>query len=75
MNVGIVGLALFLGAWATVLRKIKDHKFLLPFVASVAFSAIFESWLIASLNAFNIFFLLTTLIVISDQKYRLFKLE
>lgn len=75
VNVGAIGLTLFLAAWTMVLTKIKEFKFLLPFALSVAFSAVFESWMIASLNAFNIYFVFTALMVISDQRYRLFKLE
>lgn len=75
VNVGAIGLSLFLIAWGMVLSKVKQLKFLIPFVLAVGFSAVFESWLVASLNAFNIYFLFTALFVLSDQRFRLFKLE
>lgn len=56
LNVGAVGLVLFFAFLGLVLVRIKDWKLLLPFLILYMFSAVFESWMVASLNAFHIYF-------------------
>lgn len=75
VNVGAIGLGLFLISWASVLSHIKKLKFLLPYLAGVLVSAVFESWLIASMNAFHILFVLMVVTLLTDQKYNIFRLE
>ncbi len=56
VNTGIVGVVLFYGFLGNLLRKIKNNRFLLAFIPSMLFSAMFESWMFSSLNAYHIIF-------------------
>lgn len=68
MNTGFVGLALFLGFVASLVVKMGERKFYIPFVISLAISAMFESWMFSSLNAFHIFFLITVIWCMVDAR-------
>jgi O-antigen ligase len=59
INTGYIGFGLFLAFLGTIFYKIKDRNFILPYLGSVLFSAMFESWMFSSLGAFHIFFVLT----------------
>ncbi len=55
MNNGLIGLFLWSVAWLRViLISLKKSQYTLPLVAAIAFSASYESWLVASLNPFTI---------------------
>lgn len=58
LNNGIVGSLIMLVFFVFLLRKIKPAHYIPVIIFSVGFSAFFESWLNASLNAFTIHFLL-----------------
>ena len=57
LNTGFVGLGFFILFVGSLIRRMGDYRYYLPFAASCALSAVFESWLFSSLNAFHIFFL------------------
>ncbi|MEM7040088.1 MAG: O-antigen ligase family protein, partial [Bacteroidota bacterium] len=59
VNTGVIGFILFGAFWINICRKIKEYKFLIPYLAAVCFSAMFETWMFSSLSAFHIFFLVT----------------
>ena len=67
VNTGFVGFTLYFGFLASLFRRIRNRGFMIPFVASCAFSAMFESWLFSSLSAFHILFLVTTVQLLSDR--------
>ncbi len=53
MDQGLVGLLLYLQAFVYLfLKAAKKTKFALPIMFTIAFTAIFESWLVGSLSAF-----------------------
>ncbi|MFN8397394.1 MAG: O-antigen ligase family protein [Bacteroidia bacterium] len=66
INTGIAGTIFYLGFLFNAARKVRNLKFLVPFMAAVLFSAIFESWLFSSLSAFHILFLLQLVFLIVD---------
>lgn len=57
LNTGVVGLTFYIGFLVALIRKMGDYRYYLPFAISCAVSAMFESWLFSSLNAFHIFFI------------------
>lgn len=67
INTGFIGFLCYMGCLIAMFRKIKDVSFLLPYLASIFFSAMFESWMFSSLSAFHIFFLLTIAWLIQAQ--------
>jgi O-antigen ligase len=66
INTGIVGLLCFLGFLANAARKVRNSRFVIPFMLSAMFSAVFESWLFSSLSAFQIMFLYLLVFLIVD---------
>jgi O-antigen ligase len=58
INTGFVGTTFFLGFLGIAASRVRNYRFLIPYLACCAFSAIFESWLFSSLSAFHILFLL-----------------
>lgn len=66
VNTGIVGVSLFYGFLANMLRKVKNSRFLLAFIPSMMFSAMFESWMFSSLNAFHIIFVVFIVHMVVD---------
>jgi O-antigen ligase len=66
VNTGIVGLICFLGFIANAARKVRNFQFLIPFLCSMVFSAVFESWLFSSLGGYNMLFLVTLIFAIVD---------
>lgn len=52
LNVGIIGLVLFGYFWYRLFRSAEDKIFRLAFLAMILLSAITESWMAASMNAF-----------------------
>lgn len=67
VNTGFVGFGLFILFWVNAFRKVKNLFFLAPFLATIAFSAMFESWLFSSLSAFHIMFLVTVSQLLADR--------
>ncbi len=67
VNTGFLGFGLFLLFWVNLFRKVKNLFFLFSFVATIAFSAMFESWLFSSLSAFHIMFLITVSQLLADR--------
>ncbi len=67
VNTGFLGFGLFILFWGNTLRKVKNYFFLLPFLATIAFSAMFESWLFSSLSAFHILFLVIVSQLLADR--------
>jgi len=66
MNTGIFGTIFYFIFLFNILFKIRNRSFLLAFAISILFSAIFESWLFASLGAFHILFMSFTVFLIVD---------
>lgn len=52
LNVGIVGLTLFGYFWYRLFKSAKDNVFRVAFLVMILLSAITESWMAASMNAF-----------------------
>ncbi|HEX2901445.1 MAG TPA: O-antigen ligase family protein, partial [Bacteroidia bacterium] len=50
INTGVVGATFFMGFLINAARMVRNWRFLIPFIASAFFSAIFESWLFSSLS-------------------------
>ncbi len=69
VNTGIVGTICYLGFLLNAARNVRNLRIVIPFMASAMFSAIFESWLISSLSAFQILFLLTLVFMIVDTNH------
>ena len=67
VNTGFVGFGFFILFWVNAFRKVKNLFFLFPFLATIAFSAMFESWLFSSLSAFHIMFLVTVSQLLADR--------
>jgi O-antigen ligase len=58
LNVGFIGLGLFLFFIFRIVMGIKDWKMLMPLLILYFATAVFESWMVASLNAFHIYFVI-----------------
>jgi O-antigen ligase len=72
VNTGYVGFGFFVAFLGTIFWKIKDRHFVIPYLAAVLFSAMFESWMFSSLSAFHIFFVVTIVfMMVFSQKDRL----
>lgn len=68
MNSGITGLILYFSAFLILfLSAAKKNPLVFPILFSVLFSITFESWLIASLNPFTIFFLIILTVLTADE--------
>jgi len=63
MDTGIIGLLAYLFFLSGLVKFTKNFKALMPFLALALFSAIFESWMVSSLNAFTTLFLFYFIIV------------
>lgn len=66
VNTGVVGTAMFYGFLLNTARKVRNLKFIFPFIACVLFSAMFESWMFSSLSAFHVLFVVTLVYAIVD---------
>lgn len=66
LNTGFVGLGFFIFFIVSLIRRMGDYRFYLPFAAGCALSAVFESWLFSSLNAFHIYFITIILFCMVD---------
>ncbi|MBP6722757.1 MAG: O-antigen ligase family protein [Bacteroidia bacterium] len=66
VNTGFVGTVFFLGFLLNAARMVRNWRFLIPFMFSILFSAIFESWLFSSLSAFHVLFLIFLVFLIVD---------
>jgi O-antigen ligase len=66
MNTGVFGTFFYFTFLINILRKIRNRGFLLAFTIAILFSAIFESWLFASLGAFHILFISFAVFLIVD---------
>jgi O-antigen ligase len=66
VNTGLVGVTLFYGFLFNMMRKVRDRSFMLAFIPAVLFSAMFESWMFSSLNAFHIMFVVFLVHLIVD---------
>lgn len=75
INTGIVGLSIYMGFLVNIFRKITQIKFLLAYLTSAAFLAMFESWLFSSLSAFHILFLVLIMQLLADRYVPNFKLR
>ncbi|MDX2283760.1 MAG: O-antigen ligase family protein [Bacteroidia bacterium] len=60
MNNGLIGFACILVFFAVYLSRSQVRSFAAPAIISLAISALFESWLTSSLNAFTVHFLMIT---------------
>jgi O-antigen ligase len=68
LNVGIIGLTLFGYFWYRLFRSARDKVFRVAFLVMILFSAITESWMAASMNAFMpLIFLIWALQIEPDQ--------
>ncbi len=66
VNTGIVGTLCFVGFLGNAARKVRNFQFLIPFLCSMVFSAVFESWLFSSLSGYNMMFLMMLIFAIVD---------
>lgn len=68
LNSGFIGLGTYLfGVVAKVFKGAKNSIIAFPFIYGSLFSATFESWLSASLNPFNILFLMSLVIMTTEE--------
>jgi len=59
LDTGLIGIILFAtGLFRTILGCIRESHYAVPVIASILFSANFESWMAASLNPFTSLFLI-----------------
>lgn len=69
MNMGLIGLIIYLFAYlVTFLRAAKHNPLVFPILFVITFTAFFESWLVGSLNPHTIIFLMI-LTLISDESF------
>lgn len=62
LNTGIFGLTIVLTFWITLIRRIRPKHYRPAILFLAGFSAFFEPWLNASLNAFTVHFLLLIIV-------------
>jgi len=67
VNTGGIGLTLFMGFLANIFIQARNRFFVLAFIASAGFSAMFESWMFSSLSTFHILFLIMTTQLLADR--------
>ena len=65
LNTGIVGFTLFFSFMGILISRIQNFRFGIAYLAMVLFSSFFESWLLASLNAYTIVFLIMISILLN----------
>jgi len=75
INTGFVGISLYFAFLVNIFRRITQLKFLLAYLASAAFLAMFESWLFSSLSAFHILFIVLILQLLADRFVPVYKLR
>ncbi len=68
LNVGIVGLLLFIGSlFYLILRTSRTSPLAMPFFAGALFIANFEPWLSASLNPYTILYLMIVTLLLKEK--------
>jgi O-antigen ligase len=68
LNVGIVGLLLFIGSlFYLILRTSRTSPLAIPFFAGALFIANFEPWLSASLNPYTILYLMIVTLLLKEK--------
>lgn len=73
MNNGVIGFSFFFIFLLAVFRKMRVKKFAIPLLVTGLISAMFESWLNSSLNAFNIIFLLCVITLINYNRIKSYR--
>lgn len=66
VNTGLAGTSFFFGFLVNAARKVRNTRFIIPYLVAAFFSAVFESWLFSSLSAFHILFLVFFVFLIVD---------
>ncbi|HKJ34347.1 MAG TPA: O-antigen ligase family protein [Balneolales bacterium] len=67
MDTGIIGLLAYIFFLFGLVSFTNNFKILIPFIGVTLFSAIFESWMVSSLNAYTTLFLFYFIIVYNDN--------
>jgi len=67
MDTGIIGLIAYFFFLAGLTKITNNIRVVIPFLAVALFSAIFESWMVSSLNAFTSLFLFYFIIVYNEN--------
>jgi hypothetical protein len=71
MNFGLVGLIIYLRSYfLSFIRAAKKIPYAYPIMFAVTFTAVFESWLVGSLNPHTIIFLMILTIISDDVFYQ-----
>lgn len=69
LNTGLLGLVLYFVAFFTVMLRAASKSYLaFPIIYAILFSITFESWLMGSLNPFNIMFLFLMTLINHEPK-------
>ena len=72
LNTGVIGLFFFIvGIVRLVLKGLRKSKIILPVIYACLFSAMWESWLTASLNPFTICFILIFCLILYYEPQKL----
>jgi O-antigen ligase len=71
LDVGLVGLLIFLRSYILMfIKAAKKNPLAFPVMFSVTFTAIFESWMVGSLNPFTIIMVVIATLMIEPEFYK-----